>query len=121
MVLTSCNKHLISLALLDSFPSRGSLQKSTHLWVANNRCMAGRPIKSAYVAPPVKGRAMPENEKPPAMRVDIYFVIILFDTVNTLTLLTLSDKVNIIDIYRILCNKFLRADVLLLFHLRCVN
>jgi len=75
MVLTSCNKHLISLALLDSFPSRGSLQKSTHLWVANNRCMAGRPIKSAYVAPPVKGRAMPENEKPPAMRVDIYLSV----------------------------------------------
>jgi len=28
-----------------AFPSRGSLQKSTHLWVASNKCVAGRSIK----------------------------------------------------------------------------
>jgi len=28
--------------------------------------------KKRTCAPPVSGRAMPENEKPPAMRVDIY-------------------------------------------------
>jgi len=36
-----------------------------HGWQAN---------KKRTCAPPVSGRAMPENEKPPAMRVDIYFV-----------------------------------------------
>ena len=40
--------------------------------------MAGRPIKSATVAQPVKGRAMPENEIPPAMRVDIYLQLFNF-------------------------------------------
>ena len=34
--------------------------------------MAGRPTKKRTCAPPVSFRAMPENEIPPAMRVDIY-------------------------------------------------
>ena len=34
--------------------------------------MAGRPIKKRTCAQPVVDRAMPENEIPPAMRVDIY-------------------------------------------------
>jgi len=34
--------------------------------------MAGRPTIKRTCAPPVSVRAMPENEKPPAMRVDIY-------------------------------------------------
>ena len=39
---------------------------------ASNSCMAGRPTKKRTCAPPVSVRAMPENEIPPAMRVDIY-------------------------------------------------
>ena len=35
--------------------------------------MAGRPTKKRTCAQPVSVRAMPENEKPPAMRVDIYY------------------------------------------------
>ena len=34
--------------------------------------MAGRPIKDAPKAQPVKGGVIPENEKPRAMHVDIY-------------------------------------------------
>ena len=41
---------------------------------ASNSCMAGRPTKKRTCAPPVSVRAMPENEKPPAMRVDIYCI-----------------------------------------------
>ena len=44
-------------------PFMGSKQ-NMHGWQAN---------KKRTCAQPVKGRAMPENEKPPAMRVDIYF------------------------------------------------
>ena len=36
--------------------------------------MAGRPTKKRTCAPPVSFRAMPENEIPPAMRVDIYLL-----------------------------------------------
>lgn len=35
--------------------------------------MAGRPIKKRTCASPVSFRALPENEIPPATRVDIYF------------------------------------------------
>ena len=37
--------------------------------------MAGRPTKKRTCAPPVTVRAMPENEIPPATRVDIYSMI----------------------------------------------
>ena len=43
--------------------------------------MAGRPTKKRTCAPPVSFRAMPENEIPPAMRVDIYFFTIAFEQV----------------------------------------
>ena len=39
--------------------------------------MAGRPTKKRTCAPPVSVRAMPENEKPPAMRVDTYCLVSL--------------------------------------------
>ena len=42
---------------------------------ASNSCMAGRPTKKRTCAPPVSVRAMPENEIPPAMRVDIYCLV----------------------------------------------
>ena len=42
---------------------------------ASNSCMAGRPTKKRTCAPPVSVRAMPENEIPPARRVDIYCFI----------------------------------------------
>ena len=44
-----------------------------HLWVVSNKGMAGRPIHGARDAQPSSIRAMPENEKPPAMRVDFYY------------------------------------------------
>ena len=37
--------------------------------------MAGRPTRKRTCALPVSVRAMPENEIPPAMRVDIYFLL----------------------------------------------
>ena len=46
----------------------------TCLRVASNSCMAGRPTSKRTCASPVTIRAMPENEKPPAMRVDIYCI-----------------------------------------------
>ena len=46
--------------------------------------MADRPTKKRTCAPPVSFRAMPENEIPPAMRVDIYcfsfFLICVYAT-----------------------------------------
>ena len=44
----------------------------TRLRVASNKCMAGRPILWRTCALPAKIRAMPENEIPPARRVDFY-------------------------------------------------
>ena len=44
----------------------------TRLRVASNRCEAGRPIQKRTCAQPVKIRVIPENEIPPALRVDIY-------------------------------------------------
>ena len=46
----------------------------TRLRVVSRRCVAGRPTQKRTCASPVTFRAMPENEIPPAMRVDIYFV-----------------------------------------------
>ena len=42
------------------------------LWVVSSQCMAGRPIQKRTCASPVSFRALPENEIPPAMRVDYY-------------------------------------------------
>ena len=42
------------------------------LRVASNKCMAGRPILWRIYVPPVTIRVIPENEIPPAWRVDIY-------------------------------------------------
>ena len=68
------NLHLISHFVTAS-PLGEALRKMTHLWVVSNNCMAGRPIKKRTCALPVKVRAMPENKIPPAMRVDIYYLI----------------------------------------------
>ena len=40
--------------------------------MASNKCMAGRPILWRIYVPPVTIRVIPENEIPPAWRVDIY-------------------------------------------------
>ena len=45
----------------------------TRLRVVSRRCVAGRPTQKRTCASPVTFRAMPENEIPPAMRVDIYY------------------------------------------------
>ena len=44
----------------------------TRLREASDECMAGRPILRRTCAQPVKIRVIPENEIPPAMRVDVY-------------------------------------------------
>ena len=51
----------------------------TRLRVASNSCMAGRPTSKRTCAQPVSVRAMPENEKPPAMRVVIFFEIMFIN------------------------------------------
>ena len=47
----------------------------THLWVASSNCMAGRPTQKRLCSVASSIRAMPEKEKPPATRVDIYFYL----------------------------------------------
>ena len=39
--------------------------------------MAGRPILWRIYVPPVTIRVIPENEIPPAWRVDIYFIMLI--------------------------------------------
>ena len=46
--------------------------RMTRLRVASDECMAGRPILRRTCAQPVSFRAMPENEIPRALHVDIY-------------------------------------------------
>ena len=50
------------------------LTRTTLLRVASKQCMAGRPILRRTCAQPVSFRAMPENEIPRALHVDIYCV-----------------------------------------------
>ena len=54
--------------------------------------MAGRPIKRRTCAQPVVGRAMPENEIPPAMRVDIYSVPISYSIEPTILFISPSES-----------------------------
>ena len=48
------------------------MTRMTRLREASDECMAGRPILRRTCAQPVKIRVIPENEIPPAMRVDVY-------------------------------------------------
>ena len=50
------------------------MTRMTRLREASDECMAGRPILRRTCAQPVKIRVIPENEIPPAMRVDVYLV-----------------------------------------------
>ena len=53
-------------AAADSSPDKGSRQRlTTHLWVAGNRCVAGRPIKSALVRSQYRIGLCPKMKYPP--------------------------------------------------------
>ena len=53
-------------AAADSTPDKGSRQRlTTHLWVTGNRCVAGRPIKSALVRSQYRIGLCPKMKYPP--------------------------------------------------------